>query len=328
MKTTKTKYFFLLASAMVLALFTTSCGGDDDPIVEPDPVIADFDWALQEGSDSVVVFTNKSLNATSYSWNFGDGSAASTEENPVHTFRTGTAFTVTLTATGEGGTDDASETLDEFVNPIDPNAPIQILSGGSSKTWVLAPILNGYWFGALDNTDVANKWWGTDASHAESRACLFNDEFTFSVDGDYTRNFAGDFWKEYLYFNACGEPTAEGCLDVTSETTLTNKLGADVSAWLNTDFTFSIDGNNVITVTGEGGYIGHYTSGRDTRDFGVVSEYKYTIVSISADQLVISGLGNTGDSNEDATCLGYEAGGLDTEGPAHALFTMTFVPKP
>jgi PKD repeat protein len=37
-------------------------------------------------SGSTATFTNSSTNATSYSWNFGDGSAASTETNPVHTY--------------------------------------------------------------------------------------------------------------------------------------------------------------------------------------------------------------------------------------------------
>ena len=50
-----------------------------------------------------VNFTNNSLFATSYSWDFGDGSAASTEENPVHTYDTPGTYTVTLTATNEMG---------------------------------------------------------------------------------------------------------------------------------------------------------------------------------------------------------------------------------
>ena len=50
-----------------------------------------------------VQFTNQTTgNATSYRWIFGDG-GSSTAANPSHTFAAGT-YTVTLTATGPGGT--------------------------------------------------------------------------------------------------------------------------------------------------------------------------------------------------------------------------------
>ena len=62
--------------------------------------IAEF-TALSFGfAGSSVSFTNTSLNATSYSWDFGDGSAASTEATPSHTYAAAGEYTVTLTATG------------------------------------------------------------------------------------------------------------------------------------------------------------------------------------------------------------------------------------
>jgi hypothetical protein len=47
-------------------------------------------------SDNVVTFTNSSLNATNFLWDFGDGETSS-EQNPVHTFPYG-SYTVTLIA--------------------------------------------------------------------------------------------------------------------------------------------------------------------------------------------------------------------------------------
>lgn len=47
--------------------------------------------------DLKVTFTNTSIGATSYGWDFGDGNS-STEENPVHTYADGGTFTVVLTA--------------------------------------------------------------------------------------------------------------------------------------------------------------------------------------------------------------------------------------
>ena len=37
-------------------------------------------------TNTTVTFTNTSTNATSYRWDFGDGSAISTDENPVHEY--------------------------------------------------------------------------------------------------------------------------------------------------------------------------------------------------------------------------------------------------
>lgn len=52
---------------------------------------------------NVVNFTNSSTGATSYVWDFGDGSPTSTEANPTHAYTAGGMYEVTLTATNECG---------------------------------------------------------------------------------------------------------------------------------------------------------------------------------------------------------------------------------
>jgi hypothetical protein len=91
--------FRLLMSGLVMAtsaLVISSCGGDDEP-AKP---TASFSY---EANGRELTFTNASKNAKTYSWNFGDGSAVSTEQSPKHMFPKYGKFNVVLTATGDGG---------------------------------------------------------------------------------------------------------------------------------------------------------------------------------------------------------------------------------
>jgi hypothetical protein len=80
---------------------TGACGVADDAIVvESGNSTAAFNttpsWLTAQ-------FSNTSLNATTYSWDFGDGSALSTDMNPTHLYAVTGTYTVCLTATGECG---------------------------------------------------------------------------------------------------------------------------------------------------------------------------------------------------------------------------------
>ncbi len=55
---------------------------------------------LQDGS-ATVTFTNNSINADVFTWDFGDGSATSEEAAPTHTYTEEGAFVVTLTAAND-----------------------------------------------------------------------------------------------------------------------------------------------------------------------------------------------------------------------------------
>ena len=89
------KKSFIMASAVaVLALLATSC----QPKV--DAPTARFSY---EADGLEVEFTNLSKDAESYAWDFGDGTAVSTEENPVHEYARFGEYTVKLTAKNKGG---------------------------------------------------------------------------------------------------------------------------------------------------------------------------------------------------------------------------------
>ena len=62
-----------------------------------------------------VSFTNASINATSYQWNFGDGTSGA-EVNPIKTFGIGT-YTVTLTASNANGSNAVSKLISVSAPP-------------------------------------------------------------------------------------------------------------------------------------------------------------------------------------------------------------------
>ncbi|MCP4181448.1 MAG: PKD domain-containing protein [bacterium] len=76
--------------------------------------------------DEIINFTDKSTNSpTIWFWDFGDGNT-STSQNPTHTYLTSGTYTVTLTATNLGGSDDETKTdyiivSTAAVNDIDGN---------------------------------------------------------------------------------------------------------------------------------------------------------------------------------------------------------------
>ena len=80
----------ILFAALLFALFT-GCKVEE-PEAEP---VAKFTSSI---NGKTVTFTNQSLNAKSYYWTFGDGSASS-EMNPVKKYSSAGTYTVTLKAT-------------------------------------------------------------------------------------------------------------------------------------------------------------------------------------------------------------------------------------
>jgi PKD repeat protein len=89
----------LILPVFLAALTMSSC--------KEDPPKADFIYDIDV---LTVTFTNLSVRANSYEWNFGDGNTSS-EENPVHIYTDGGTFTVSLKAKGDGGTDTYEEDI-------------------------------------------------------------------------------------------------------------------------------------------------------------------------------------------------------------------------
>lgn len=70
-------------------------------------------------------FTNNSVNATSYSWDFGDGNT-STEESPMHVYAMADMYTVTLTASNDNGLSADFSTVVDIQAPVTADFTYQV----------------------------------------------------------------------------------------------------------------------------------------------------------------------------------------------------------
>lgn len=244
-----TKLWCLILLAPMV--FITSCRDDDDAVVKP---IASFQAVVDAEDFFKVNFINVSQNATSYSWDFGDGVGTSTEESPSYTYSAGGVYTVTLIASDDSG---ESSTKTEDVTITDPDAALTLLSGSVSKTWSL--LREGTSMLLASGPDYASIYW-EGSSNDGQRPCLYDDEFTFNRDGSFSYDDGGTFWAEYGVFNnvaGCDTNiTAESCFDAIAANML-NACGDDVSAWLSGNHTYTYNvSTGTITLSGDGAWMG------------------------------------------------------------------------
>ncbi len=109
---------------VLLAMFVLSCADEEAP-----PQVTSSFTQTVDNSTGIVTFKNGSTNATSYSWDLGDGTT-STQFEPVKTYQTGT-YTVKLTASNSAGGTATSQNTFTVTLPVivDTTKPIITLVG-------------------------------------------------------------------------------------------------------------------------------------------------------------------------------------------------------
>jgi PKD repeat protein len=233
-----------LSSLKLLAMLfiVSSCGGDEEEPVIVVPAVANFSFVIDATDKGKVTFTNSSTDATSVSWNFGDGTAASTDSNPVHTYVESGTYEVTLTATGADTKTSVKKQSVEIDLPVESNMP-EWLVGDGSKSWKISADEGSFKVGpGVDN----GTWWTLPA--VADRPCLENDRFIFSEDGTFEYDANGDVFGE-AYMGV----TPDGCVEESS-------LSGDRAAWASGEHSFTYTAENgdtpaAITVTGTGAFI-------------------------------------------------------------------------
>lgn len=162
-----TKYLYLALSGILLL---GACKKKEEEPLSPKAAFSASNLTVIV--DEEIQFTNSSESATAFKWSFGDGTI-STEKSPKKTYQTSDNFTVTLVATGAGGSDVVETSVKvlplcaftvENEDALVENTPVQFINaskGATSYQWS---------FGDAANTTAST----TDAT------------FTYTASGTYT----------------------------------------------------------------------------------------------------------------------------------------------
>jgi len=163
-----------------------------------------------------VQFVNNSLQGTSWSWNFGDGSPLSGEKNPTHIFTQSGTFEVCLTATNTWGSDTACRTI--TVN----SAPVADFTTNSRYACINQPV----------------QFMDTSTGNAHTYSWNFGDGGTSNF-ANPTHSYAsiGVYTVTLTVSNDCGSDTE------------TKTSFISVTTGLNADFSYSpVDGCAPVTI--------------------------------------------------------------------------------
>lgn len=157
-----------------------------------------------------VSFTDVSAKATSWSWDFGDGST-STLQNPVHAYNASGAYNVKLTINGS-----VSKTISNAVHIL-PNygTPYTLAQGGNFESntsdfgseaieGTINPWERGTPSNALTTLSSSSNAWKTDLdadiTKGDYKAILQTPNFNFSASGTYNIKFKMSM--EVIFCNA------------------------------------------------------------------------------------------------------------------------------
>ena len=103
------KFILKRLSVLFIGFAIISCSKED--ILGLNSPTVDFTFTLSsQNAPTSVSFKSITTNATTYFWEFGDGSVSSSL-NPQHTYSTGGNYNVKLTVTGTGGVKSISKTI-------------------------------------------------------------------------------------------------------------------------------------------------------------------------------------------------------------------------
>ena len=194
----------LFASVIAfVAIFATSCKDKN----AGDAPKARFEYSVE---DLTVTFTNQSVDAETYAWDFGDGSAISAEENPIHEYAAEGTYKVTLTAKNQFGEKAAS------LSVVVEKPLFNLKIDGDLSDWDNLP---AEWLATAEKGDLAY------------------------YDHLYKIKFISDKKKVYFYVEFDGEEGAVQNIDILIDTDNDAETGHTLYLWEPSGADYLIEGS-------------------------------------------------------------------------------------
>lgn len=191
-------YSYLRKAALILtgAVALAACRKDDAPSIDGPLPTADFTVTLNTSQYPVVAtFTNKSMDAFIYQWDFGDGSALAQGQNVTHTYKQPGTYRAHLTAAGRTGLGQ-SQQVPVLIPSICGNAAFAVLTacaGSGATSWTISDQP-----GAVVKLSAA----GTPISSSTTlNACQLDDQFSFTSSFTYSYDAGAGTYQN----GACGK---------------------------------------------------------------------------------------------------------------------------
>lgn len=233
---------------------------------------------IQAGTPNDFTFINTTEGAFLTQWDLG-GNGTREGENVDVNFPFKGTYEITMTTFSKGGSASASQSL--TVTEDDPDAcfgNFKLLSGCGEKVWKLAPEAGAMHIGP----NLNETWWGNSEADVASRACHFDDEYIFRVNGEYEYDNKGAFWAD------------ENGSGVVWPADLGLPIGCNPSsawpdkykAWDSGLHTFSVTENS-LTLNGLGAWLGLYKVGTNGEVVEPQPSTTYSISEISENRMVL-----------------------------------------
>lgn len=206
---------------VVLSVFNPSGTDTESMTVSLTGPTAQFSVSV---ADAVASFTNESVNATSYLWDFGDGNS-STSESPTHTYAESGNYAVELTATGVG----TNTTSEDITITIPSNSTLgtawtQMQTSGDLWSPRLQHIVTSYdnniWVigGFSDNQDGKSPVWKSTDGASWTQV---SEDSGFGPVSRFTERaieFDGKLWfigEGVVYNSTDGANWTQAAIDLT-----------------------------------------------------------------------------------------------------------------
>lgn len=287
----RTKIFAMIAAA-AFALGIAGCKKDEST---PPEVKSRFTVTQDTVNGFKVNIHNDSENATTFEWNFGDGSTAGNQSDTAFSYTYASAGTYTITLTVSNGTTTVTSTKQIVVSGMTFK---QFLAGtdAAGKIWHLE-------FNSLINmfnpSDLSQWWYGWNSlPTVDQRNTVRHHEYIFKPNGSFEFKTNGFTIRPGLAAYFGDAPTTAGWPDSVS---WTSGSGIDCSTWgNNANLSFAIGTASYypactkgkILINGLGGHIGPMDAGTTTVSLGPVTQsfyevYSYTDGGSAPDTLVL-----------------------------------------